>query len=260
MSALAVTGLSKSFGGLSAVSELSFTVEPGQIFSIIGPNGAGKTTVFNLITGIYRPDYGRVWLHGEEIGGKRPSALAALGLTRTFQNLQIFFNMTALENVMVGADRTAETGLAPALLRLPAVRRRDARARQVATGLMERVGLAAYLDADAASLPYGALKRLEIARALATDPRLLLLDEPAAGLNHSETKEIDDLIRSIADGGVTVVLVEHDMRLVMGISDHILVLDRGRRLAEGSAQEVGGNPEVVRAYLGTGFAGSSDAA
>jgi len=253
MSALNVTGLSKNFGGLAAVSELSFTVEEGQIFSIIGPNGAGKTTVFNLITGIYRPDYGRVVLYGEEIGGKRPAALAALGLTRTFQNLQIFFNMTALENVMVGADRTAGTGFASTLLRLPAVCRADAGARKRAAGLMERVGLADYLDAEAASLPYGALKRLEIARALATDPRLLLLDEPAAGLNHTETGEIDDLIRSIAEDGVTVVLVEHDMRLVMGISDRILVLDRGTWLAEGNAQEVGANPDVVRAYLGTGF-------
>ena len=260
MSALVVTGLSKNFGGLRAVSELSFTVEEGQIFSIIGPNGAGKTTVFNLITGIYRPDDGRLWLHGEDIAGKPPSALAAQGLTRTFQNLQIFFNMTALENVMVGADRTAETGFASALLRLPAVRRRDARACEQAIGLMQRVGLAAYLGADAASLPYGALKRLEIARALATRPKLLLLDEPAAGLNRSETKEIDALIRSIAEDGVTVILVEHDMRLVMGISDRILVLDRGARLAEGSAQEIGRNPDVVRAYLGTGFAGSADAA
>jgi branched-chain amino acid transport system ATP-binding protein len=260
MSALTVAGLSKKFGGLRAVSELSFTVEEGQIFSIIGPNGAGKTTVFNLITGVYRLDDGRVWLHGKEIGGKPPSALAALGLTRTFQNLQIFFNMSALENVMVGADRTAETGFASALLHLPAVRRRDARAVVQAIGLMERVGLAAYLGADASSLPYGALKRLEIARALATRPKLLLLDEPAAGLNHSETKEIDDLIRSIAKDGVTVILVEHDMRLVMGISDRILVLDRGAWLAEGSAEDIGGNPEVVRAYLGTGFTGSGDAA
>ena len=260
MSALAVTGLSKNFGGLRAVSELSFTVEEGQIFSIIGPNGAGKTTVFNLITGIYRPDDGRVWLQGREIGGQPPSALAALGLTRTFQNLQIFFNMTALENVMVGADRIAETGFSSALLRLPAVRRRDVRARDRAIGLMERVGLAAYLDADASSLPYGALKRLEIARALATAPKLLLLDEPAAGLNRSETAEIDDLIRSIAEDGVTVILVEHDMRLVMGISDRILVLDHGARLAEGKAQDIGGNPEVVRAYLGTGFASSTNAA
>jgi branched-chain amino acid transport system ATP-binding protein len=260
MSALTVAGLSKNFGGLRAVSELSFTVEEGQIFSIIGPNGAGKTTVFNLITGVYRPDDGRVWLHGEEIGGKPPSALAALGLTRTFQNLQIFFNMSALENVMVGADRTAETGFASALLRLPAVRRRDARAVEQAIGLMERVGLAAYLGADASSLPYGALKRLEIARALATRPKLLLLDEPAAGLNHSETREIDDLIRSIAEDGVTVILVEHDMRLVMGISDRILVLDRGARLAEGSAEDIGHDPDVVRAYLGTGFTGSADAA
>ncbi len=260
MSALVVTGLSKNFGGLRAVSELSFSVKAGQIFSIIGPNGAGKTTVFNLITGVYRPDDGRVLLHGEEISGRRPSALAAQGLTRTFQNLQIFFNMTALENVMVGADRTAETGFASALLRLPAVRRGDARSRDQAARLMERVGLGAYLDADAASLPYGALKRLEIARALATGPKLLLLDEPAAGLNIAETAEIDELIRSIAEAGVTVVLVEHDMRLVMGISDRILVLDRGAWLAEGSAEEISRNPDVVRAYLGTGFAGATDAA
>ncbi len=260
MTALAVEALSKEFGGVHAVADLSFAVTPGTIHSIIGPNGAGKTTLFNLITGLYRPTAGRIVLDGENVAGLAPYKLAAKGLSRTFQNLQIFFNMTALENVLVGMHLRLDRRLAPAVLRLAGARRREAQARDEAAELLRFVGLGDYVTADSASMPYGALKRLEIARALALRPRLLLLDEPAAGLNINETAEIDELIRKIGETGVTVVLVEHDMRLVMGISDHILVLDNGRKLGEGNAEQVRADPKVIAAYLGAAALGRNDAA
>ncbi len=250
MSLLRVTDLSKGFGGVLAVADLSFTINPGTIHSIIGPNGAGKTTLFNLITGVYKPTSGRILFDDVDITGKPPYELAALGMSRTFQNLQIFFNMTALENVMVGAHLHLQPRLLASLLHLPSVRRRDAVCRERCVELMEFVGCGKYRDADAASMPYGALKRLEIARALASQPRLLLLDEPAAGLNATESREIDEVIKAVAAKGVTVVLVEHDMKMVMGLSDHILALDYGRKLAEGTPAEVGKNPDVISAYLG----------
>jgi branched-chain amino acid transport system ATP-binding protein len=254
MSLLQVDGLTKEFGGVRAVAEVSFAVEAGTIHSVIGPNGAGKTTLFNLVTGVYTPTSGKVTLDGRELTGLSTSARAGLGMQRTFQNLQIFFNMTALENVMVGRHLHLGTGLFASLLGLPKIRRETARAREKAAELMRQVGLEKWLDAEADSMPYGALKRLEIARALAAEPKLLLLDEPAAGLNPKETGEIDDLIREIARTGVTVVLVEHDMKLVMNVSDRILVLDYGRKLAEGTADEVRRNPDVIKAYLGEGAA------
>jgi len=250
VSLLEVSGLSHDFGGVSAINQLSFTVEEGEVFSVIGPNGAGKTTLFNLITGIYKPASGRILFAGGEIGGLPPFALARLGISRTFQNLQIFFNMTAAENVMVGLHRHLDTRLLPALLRFPSIARGDREARQEARRLLDFVGLRDFADAAADELPYGALKRLELARALATRPRLLLLDEPAAGLNATETREIDTLIAKVAKSGVTVLLVEHDMKLVMGVSDRVLVLDYGRKLAEGSAMDVRADPEVIAAYLG----------
>ncbi len=250
MTLLSVADLSKEFGGVHAVEELSFSINPGTIHSIIGPNGAGKTTLFNLITGIYTPSRGRITLEGRDIAGRRPSELARLGMSRTFQNLQVFFNMSAVENVMVGHHLHLRRGFIPSLLRLPSVVRGDRACRAHAVELLEFVGLARYVHADAASMPYGALKRLEIARALAARPRLLLLDEPAAGLNDSESREIDEVIKKVAASGVTVVLVEHDMRMVMGISDHILVLNYGRKLAEGTPAEVRANPDVIAAYLG----------
>ena len=249
---LQVETLSKEFGGVQAVADLSFTFDEGRIHSIIGPNGAGKTTLFNLITGVYTPSAGRIVLAGEDITGSPTSARAARGIQRTFQNLQIFFNMTALENVMVGRHLALKPRFLPSLLRLPSMVRADAETEAQAVDLMHYVGLGAWLEADADAMPYGALKRLEIARARAASPRLLLLDEPAAGLNPVETAAIDELIKKIARSGTTVVLVEHDMKLVMGVSDHILVLDYGRKLAEGSAAEVRANPEVIRAYLGAG--------
>ncbi|UCH73293.1 MAG: ABC transporter ATP-binding protein [Rhodospirillales bacterium] len=250
MSLLAIESLSKAFGGNRVIDDLSLTVRQGAVHSIIGPNGAGKTTLFNLVSGIYTPESGRILLDGAETTGLAPYRMAALGLSRTFQNLQIFFNMSALENVMVGMHLHCDSRFLPAMLRLPRIVRRDAEMAEAAAGLLRFVGLAEAVGADADSLPYGALKRLEIARALATRPRLLLLDEPAAGLNPAETGEIDDLIQKIAETGVTVVLVEHDMRLVMGVSEHILVLDRGTLLAEGSGEEIRHNPDVVAAYLG----------
>jgi len=250
MPLLEVQALSRSFGGVHAVQDLSFEIASGVIYSIIGPNGAGKTTVFNLLTGLYLPSSGRVMFDGNDVTGLVPHELARRGMSRTFQNLQICFNMSAAENVMVGAHLRLDQRLLSAMFRLPSVARRDATCRAEAEELMHYVGVGKYIGAAADAMPYGALKRLEIARALAARPKLLLLDEPAAGLNPTETHEIDALIQKIAVSGVTVVLVEHDMKLVMGISSRILVLDYGRRLAEGSAQDVRSNPDVVAAYLG----------
>jgi len=239
------------------VDDLTFTVPQGRIYSIIGPNGAGKTTLFNMISGVYRPSRGRIRFAGEDVTNMEPHRLARLGLSRTFQNLQIFFRLTALENVMVGRHVHEPKGILAHALRLPSVRRANRDCADRARELLKFVGLGPDADRIAGGLPYGALKRLEIARALASEPKLLLLDEPAAGCNAVETEEIDGLIQQVARQGITVALVEHDMKLVMKISDHILVLDRGRRLAEGSAAQVRANPDVIRAYLGSH--GTSDA-
>jgi branched-chain amino acid transport system ATP-binding protein len=250
VSILKAQRLSISFGGVRAIDELSLAVEPGGIFSIIGPNGAGKTTLFNLVSGLYAPASGRVLFLDEDVTGFSPDRLARRGLSRTFQNLQIFFRMTVIENVMVGRHRHEETGILSDLLHLPSVRAQNRRTREAALAALARVGLEMEAERPADALPYGALKRLEIARALASEPKILLLDEPAAGCNPVETKQLDAVIRSIVKGGITVILVEHDMRLVMNISDRIHVLANGRTLAEGTAAEVRSNPAVVEAYLG----------
>lgn len=250
MALLEVTNLSKAFGGVKAVQNVSFAVDAGIIYSVIGPNGAGKTTLFNLITGVYTPSEGDVHLNGQPIAGASPYALARLGVSRTFQNLQICMNMSALENVMVGAHLQLDRNVFKAMLRWPSIVRRDRALREEAAELMRFVGLGHLLTARADAMSYGALKRLEIARAMAAKPQLLFLDEPAAGLNPKETVEIDELIRKIADSGVTVVLVEHDMKMVMNLSQRILVLDYGKKLTEGSAEEVRANPDVIAAYLG----------
>lgn len=247
---LTINNLSKSFGGVHAVQDVSFTVKEGHVHSVIGPNGAGKTTLFNLITGVYTPTRGEILLNGENVAAMPPDALARRGMSRTFQNLQVCMNMTAIDNVMVGAHLRLNQNLFASMLRLPSVRRADAACRDEAASLMEFVGVGRHVDDEAGQMSYGALKRLEIARALAAKPKVLLLDEPAAGLNHTETGEIEALIRKVAQSGVTVVLVEHDMKLVMNLSDHILVLDYGKKLAEGTAAEVRANPDVVAAYLG----------
>ena len=251
MALLEVKDLSIQFGGVKAVQNVSFSMDAGIVYAVIGPNGAGKTTLFNLITGIYTPTSGSVLLDGQPITGQSPNALAKRGVARTFQNLQVCMNMTAIENVMVGAHLRLDRNLLKAALRWPSIRRRDIALREEAAELMRFVGLHAFVDSRADSMPYGALKRLEIARALAMQPRLLFLDEPAAGLNPKETLEVDALVRKVADSGVTVVLVEHDMKMVMNLSDRILVLDYGKKLTEGSAAEVRQNPDVIAAYLGT---------
>jgi branched-chain amino acid transport system ATP-binding protein len=250
VSTLATESVSISFGGVAAVTDVSLRAEPGEILAIIGPNGAGKTTLFNIIAGIYRPARGRVTLAGDDVTALAPHLLARRGLSRTFQNLQIFFRMTAVENVMVGRHLHERRGLLAHLFALPSVLRQNRATRRKAEELLDFVGLAPFADQDAGTMPYGALKRLEIARALAAEPKALLLDEPAAGCNPVETREVDAVIQKVAATGVTVVLVEHDMRLVMKVSNRILVLDQGRRLAEGTAAQVRANPDVVRVYLG----------
>jgi branched-chain amino acid transport system ATP-binding protein len=232
------------------VQNVTFNIDAGIVYAVIGPNGAGKTTLFNLITGIYTPTTGSILLDGESITGKSPDELARRGVARTFQNLQICMNMSAIENVMVGAHLRLDRNLLKAALRWPALKKRDRELHAEAAELMSFVGLASYVDARADSMPYGALKRLEIARALAMKPRLIFLDEPAAGLNPKETIEVDQLVRKVADSGVTVVLVEHDMKMVMNLSDRILVLDYGKKLTEGTGAEVRRNPDVIAAYLG----------
>jgi len=254
VSVLRVEGLSKKFGGLNAVEDLSFDIQPGAVYSIIGPNGAGKTTLLNLLSGVYQPSGGRIVFDGHDLTGRAPYEFASCGIARTFQNLQVFFNMSALENVMVGRYLHERSGIVSALLHSPRLARAERACREEAAEIMQFVGLSNYVSAPSDAMPYGALKRLEIARALATAPKLMLLDEPAAGLNPTEALELDDLIGRLTGRGVTVVLVEHNMRLVMGVSDHILVLDYGRKLAEGPALAVRNDPKVIEAYLGSNAA------
>ena len=250
MTILAAAGIGISFGGVKAIDDVGFSVKEGQIFSIIGPNGAGKTTLFNVISGLYNADHGEVILGGDDVTGLPPDNLAARGLSRTFQNLQIFQRMTAVENVMVGRHLRERCNLFADLFRLPSVTRQNADTREAALKLLDDVGLRGCADVLAGSLSYGACKRLEIARALAAEPKVLLLDEPAAGCNSVETEEVDELIRKVATSGIAVVLVEHDMKLVMNISDRILVLNRGKPLVEGTPHEVRNNSAVLEAYLG----------
>ncbi|MFZ5689806.1 MAG: ABC transporter ATP-binding protein [Pseudomonadota bacterium] len=250
MSVLATDGIGIDFGGVRAVDNVSLSVNQGEIFAIIGPNGAGKTTLFNMISGLYQAPRGKVMLEGQDVTNLPAHVLAQRGLSRTFQNLQIFFRMTALENVMVGRHLHENRNVLAHLFRLPSVVAQNRASRKRAEELLALVGLSEIGNRPAGELPYGALKRLEIARALAAEPKVLLLDEPAAGCNAVETAEVDAVIQKIAAQGITVVLVEHDMKLVMKISSRIHVLDQGRTLAEGTAAEVRSNPAVIAAYLG----------
>lgn len=247
---LEVNRLRREFGGLMAVFDVSFDVRSGEILAIIGPNGAGKTTIFNLLSGVLQPTAGTIRFRGHAINGLASHAITRLGLARTFQSVRLFGNMSVLENVMVGRHIKSRYGLFGAALRLPTARSEEVAIRHRATAYLARVGLESKAEENAASLPFGQQRMLEIARSLATEPTLLILDEPASGLNRPEKVELDSLIRSIRQDGVTVLLVEHDMRFVMDIADRIVVLDYGQKIAEGTPGEVQANKRVIAAYLG----------
>ena len=250
MALLEVAGLQKRFGGVQAVKDVSFRVEPGTIKAVIGPNGAGKTTLFDLVSGFRAPDAGTVRFRDTPIEGRPPHEIAALGLSRTFQNIKLFGHMTALENVMVGRHVRSRAGFLAGMLDLPRTRREEREIEAAALEAMEFLGIGPLAGLEASSLSYGQQRSVELARALASEPRMLLLDEPAAGLNMRETSDLARLIARIRDRGVTVLVVEHDMSLVMSISDEVVVLSFGEKIAEADPRSVQQDPDVVRVYLG----------
>lgn len=252
---LTISALTMDFGGIRALDHLDLRIHPGEIAALIGPNGAGKTTFFNCLTGIYIPTGGDLLLTPpgrppRRLNGLKPNRITEQGLARTFQNIRLFPNMTVLENVMIGRHCRTHARILGAIFRNPTTIREEKAIVGMSLALLERVGLADQADEFAKNLPYGAQRRLEIARALATEPLLLLLDEPAAGMNPQETLELDQLITSMKNDGLAILLIEHDMKLVMSLSDHIFVMDYGRKIAEGTPDQVRRNPAVIKAYLG----------